>query len=107
MDTYLKGLAARQDALNASLAALTREQARSAATSVPVDVADVRSRWTELTSVERRDLLQSTIRCVFVRGSRRTAPLDGRLHIVWQGEPVHLPSRGSRTWNAHPFIFDE
>lgn len=107
MDAYLEGLTARQDALNASLAALTQEQARTGSTSVPLDIADVRARWTELTSVERRDLLQSTIRCVFVRGSRSVAPLDGRLHIIWQGETIELPSRGSRGWIARPFRFQD
>jgi hypothetical protein len=107
MDAYLEGIATRQDALNTSLAVLTRERARIGTTSIRLDIADVRARWTELTSVEQRDLLQSTIRCVFVRGSRSVAPLDGRLHIVWQGESIELPSRGSRSWSPRPFRFEE
>jgi hypothetical protein len=54
---------------------------------------------------DQRDLLRSAIRCVFVCGSRRTASLDGRLHVVWQGEDVALPDRGRNSWHAEPFIF--
>lgn len=107
MDAYLQGLGSRQDALNTALAAFAREQSRAGAIAVPADVADVRARWSELTPVEQRDLLQSTIRCVFVEGSRRTAPLDGRLRIIWQGEPVDLPSRGGRSWTPRPFLLDQ
>ena len=107
MDAYLQGLSARQDALNEALSTLAREQARVGAVVVPGDVAEIRARWDDLMPVEQRDLLQSAIRCVFVRGSRRTAALDGRVHIIWHGQPVDLPSRGSRTWQARPFVFDD
>jgi site-specific DNA recombinase len=107
MDVYLEGLAARQEALNEALGALAREQARSGAMLLPADAGDLPGRWAELTTIDRRDLLRSVIRCVFVRGSRRTAPLEGRLHVVWQGQPVDLPSRGNRSWVAYPFVFDD
>lgn len=107
MDVYLHGLESRQAKLRAAAAAFDRERAAAGAVALPPGVEDIASRWPELTKAEQRSLLQSAIRCVFVRGSRRTAPLDGRLHVVWQGEDVDLPTRGINGWVATPFVFPD
>ena len=105
MDTYLKGLEARRIKLTAGgygIRARTRVTRRRCAAPGAEDIA---GHWPDLTPTEQRDLLRSAIRCVFVRGSRRAAPLDGRLHLVWQGEDIALPERGRRSWTAQPFVF--
>jgi hypothetical protein len=107
MDTYLKGLEARRAKLTAAVAAFERERAVVGAVALPPDSADIVAQWPDLTPREQRDLLRATIKCVFVRGSRRTAPLDGRLHLVWQGEEVALPGRGKRSFRARPFAFPD
>lgn len=108
MSEYLAALAPRHDALNDALAQLADERVRLGAVQVPVDVTSLRGRWPSLSATAQRDLLQSGLRCVFVRGSSRTAPLPGRLHPVWwHGEPVELPSRGNRSWAAKPFVWED
>lgn len=104
MDAYLAGLQSRQDALNDAIAELARERARLGAVVLPASAAEIRERWPLLSSEDQRDLLRAAIRCVFVRGSSRTAPLDGRLLFVWQGEDVDLPSRG-RSWTSVPIDY--
>jgi site-specific DNA recombinase len=105
MDTYLHGLEARRGKRDAATAAFARERAAAGAVALPPNADDIAAYWPTLTATEQRALLQSTIRCVFVRGSRRTAPLDGRLHLVWQGDDVSLPARGVNGWRAQPFRF--
>jgi site-specific DNA recombinase len=108
MDAYLDGLAARQERLNAGLAALARAEARLQAPSVPdIDAETLRALWPELTPAEQHDWLSSAIQCVFARGSSRNAPLDGRLRVVWHGEPVDLPARGDRDFTPLAFPFDD
>ncbi len=108
MDAYLDGLAARQERLNAGLAELARAEARLQAPAVPdVDAATLRALWPELSPAEQHDWLSSAIRCVFARGSSRNPPLDGRLRVVWHGEPVDLPARGDRDFVPFPFPFDD
>jgi Recombinase len=105
MDTYLRGLESRKQKATAAAAAFERERAQLGTTTLPAGADDIIARWPDLPASDRRDLLQSVIRCVFVRGSRRTAPLEGRLHLVWQGEDVALPERGRNAWTAQPFPF--
>ena len=105
MDTYLTGLQARRDTLEAAITSFERERRKSGAVALPPGLGDIAGSWPDLTATEQRDLLRSTIRCVFVRGSRRTAPLDGRLHLVWQGEEVALPDKGRNSWRPEPFVF--
>jgi hypothetical protein len=108
MDAYLDGLAARMERLNAGLAALARAEARLQAPAVPdVDASTLRALWPELTPAEHHDWLSSAIHCVFARGTSRNAPLDGRLRVVWHGEPVDLPARGDRDFTPFPFPFDD
>ena len=107
MDTYLKGLEARGATVTATATALERERAVVGAVALPPGAEDIAGNWPQLTPTDQRDLLRSAIRCVFVRGSRRTAPLEGRLHIVWQGEDVALPARGRHSWQAEPFVFPD
>ena len=105
MDTYLDGLEARREKLAAAVAAFERERRRTGSVALPPVLEDIAGQWPDLTATEQRDLLRSAIRCVYVRGSSRTAPLDGRLHLVWQGEDVTLPDRGRNSWRAEPFLF--
>ena len=106
MDTYLAGLEARRDKRDAAAAAFARERAAVGTVAVPANADDIAAHWPTLTAGEQRALLQSAIRCVFVRGSRRTAPFAGRLHVVWQGEDVALP-RGVNGWIPEPFVFGD
>lgn len=105
MDAYLAGLSKRQDALNGLLADLAREQLRGGAFAMP-DAADVRGQWHEFTHDEQRTLLQSAIRCVFVRRCSRSTPLGDRVRVLWRDEPVDLPARGYRGFVARPYDFD-
>jgi site-specific DNA recombinase len=107
MDTYLNGLQARRETLEAAVAAFERERRRTGVVALPPGLEDIAGRWPDLTASEQRDLLRSTIRCVFVRGSRRTAPLDGRLHLVWQGEEIALPDKGRNSWRPEPFVYPD
>jgi DNA invertase Pin-like site-specific DNA recombinase len=107
MDTYLKGLEARHEKLTAAVSAFERERASVGAVALPPGADDIARHWPSLTANQQRDLLRSAILCVFVRGSRRTAPLDGRLHLVWQGEDMALPERGRPRRQVHPFIFPD
>jgi hypothetical protein len=107
MDTYLNGLEARRTKVTAAVAAFERERATVGAIALPPGAEDIAAQWPDLAPAQQRDLLRSVIRCVFVRGSRRTAPLDGRLHLVWQGEDVDLPDRGRNSWRAQPFDFPD
>ena len=85
------GLQARRAKLTAAVAAFERERAAVGTVALPPGTDDIAREWPALTPIQQRNLLRSAIRCVFVRGSRRTAPLDGRLHLVWQGEDIALP----------------
>ena len=107
MDTYLQGLEARRRNVTAAVAAFERERAGVGGLTLPEGLEDIAGQWPDLTATQKRDLLRSAIRCVFARGSRRTAPLDGRLHIVWQGEEVALPDRGRNSWQPQPFVFPD
>jgi hypothetical protein len=107
MDTYLDGLEARRAKLTAAVESFQRERAAVGAIALPPLTQDIATSWPDLTPAEKRDLLRSVIRCVFVRGSRRTDPLEGRLHTVWQGEEVRLPDRGKRSFRAEPFRFPD
>ena len=107
MDTYLDGLEARRAKLITAVESFQRERAAVGAIALPPLTQDIATSWPDLTPSEKRDLLRSVIRCVFVRGSRRTDPLEGRLHTVWQGEEVRLPDRGKRSFRAEPFRFPD
>jgi hypothetical protein len=108
MRSYVDGLATRQAALNDAIESLARARARDASTiSGLAAVGDLQQRWATLGLADKRTLLGSAIRCVFVRGGKRDAPLDGRLHLCWQGEEVDLPARGKRNWQARPFVFPQ
>jgi site-specific DNA recombinase len=105
MDVYLDGLASRQDDLNAKLAVLARAEARVQAPALPaIDADELRELWPTLTPSRQARLLASTIRCVFAQQASRDTPLDDRLHIVWHGEPVDLPSRGDREFTPRPYV---
>lgn len=106
MDVYLDGLADRQDALNVALAELARERTKLGAVTLPAGAAEIESRWDEFSPADQRDLLRAGFRCVFVRGSGRTAPLDGRLRFVTVDEDVALPQHG-RPWTPLPVVFDD
>jgi DNA invertase Pin-like site-specific DNA recombinase len=108
MDAYLSGLTSRQEALNDAIGALARAEARLSSIAIPTDVADLRARWPKLPDAERAAILQSAIRCVFVRGrSSSRAPLDQRLRLVLRDEPVDLPIRGKWDWTTTPYLFGD
>lgn len=106
MDAYLTGMGARQDAVNAAMADLARERARLGAISLPAAATEIEKTWPDLEPAQQRDLLRSVIRCVFVRGSSRIAPLPGRLKIIWQDDDVALPQPG-RAWTPLLVTFDD
>ena len=106
MDAYLDGLAARQDALNAAIADLASKEALTQAPRLPdLDPEEIRERWPTLTPDAQRELLSALVKCVFVRAASRDTPLSERLHIVYHGTHVDLPSRGDRQFTARPYIF--
>ncbi len=107
MDAYLDGLAARQSELNDAISELARDQARRSAVAMAPELGDLRTRWDDLSKLEQRRLLQSAIRCVFVRGTSSRLPHKGRLHVIWQGDSVDLPARGRRDWVPKPFLFND
>ena len=108
MDAYLAGLQARQEKLTVTLDRLAEAQAAARTVILPASVDAIRDRWSTFTSLEKRHLLASAIEAVFVRrAASRGEPATRRLHIVWRGEPVDLPVRGSKGWVPKPFTWDD
>jgi DNA invertase Pin-like site-specific DNA recombinase len=108
MDAYLDGLASRQDKLNEALARHAAAAARHDQVALPVDVGELRAHWHELTDDEKREILSGFLMCVFIRGrSSSPRPLDERLKLVWRGERVDLPVRGSWDWLPASFRFED
>jgi hypothetical protein len=108
MDAYLDGLSARQDALNAALAALAQAQAEQERMLLPEAVADLHARWPGLDDDAKRALLAAGLVCVFVRGrSGSAAVLDRRVRLVWRGEDVDLPVRGAWRFGTSRFEFGD
>ena len=105
LDQYLAGLQARQERLNEKVVALSREQATAQAIPLPPNASSIAARWDELSVGHQRDLLGAAIRCVFVRRSSRSTPLDERVRVVFRGEAVDLPRRGAKDWRPVPFDF--
>jgi DNA invertase Pin-like site-specific DNA recombinase len=108
MEAYIDGLASRQSALNEAIRIFTRTRvADDRRVSTVGSLDDLKRAWPDLSLVDKRELLGSAIQCVFIRGSKRDAPLEGRLHLCWQGEQIDLPARGKRNWQTRPFEFPE
>lgn len=103
METYIAGLGARQDDLNAKLARQTTARALAGTPAVTL-ISNLREKWPTLSVAEQRELLQSVIQCVFVRRHRsRSEPMTDRLHVVLHDVDVELPARGARGFVARPF----
>jgi site-specific DNA recombinase len=104
MDAYLDGLSTRQDRLNASIAELARREAMVNAPALPdVEPKELRRRWPDLGRDLQRELLAAAVKCVFVTGSR-DMPLTSRLHVIYHGTAVDLPSRGDRKFTPRPYV---
>jgi Recombinase/Recombinase zinc beta ribbon domain len=107
MDVYLDGVAARKDALTAALAELAREQAKADVLHLPRGLSDLSARWSALTPVEQRALLQIALLCVLVERDdpARRKPFEDRVRVIWRGAPLELPRKGHVAWTPSPLPF--
>ena len=107
MTQYVEGLRARQDAVDVAERAL---EVAAPALRVRALHHNLPRRWPDLDDVARQQALANLLQCVFVRGSgphwsRR--PVGERIHLVWRGDDVDLPTRGRRVGGAvGPFRWD-
>lgn len=106
MGQYVEGLRVRQQAVEVA-------EQDAAAAEVPAQLrafhGGLRTEWPRLSGEQRARVLESLLLCVMVRGKRHESggSIDGRLQLVWRGEPVELPTRGRRSnQTLGPFVFD-
>jgi DNA invertase Pin-like site-specific DNA recombinase len=93
-DSYLAGLAARQERLRDARLAVADLRARTASHDIPA-VAEVRRLWPDLDTIQRRVLISQVIDCVFVSRGRKRLP--ERVTICPIGTaPKRLPRVGVR-----------
>jgi DNA invertase Pin-like site-specific DNA recombinase len=94
---YLRGLEARQEALDKARATLQEVEGEDEAAEL--NDVELGSLWPELTVTERRRLLSLGLDAIFIRPGRPAGrPFPGlvdRVLLLWRGEgPAELPIRG-------------
>jgi site-specific DNA recombinase len=93
---YVGGLATRQRSLET---ARSRYSA-SLTHAYGIDTVSTLERWESMPKLERRAAAHQLIEAVFVRPG---SPASENFTIVWKGEHVELPSRGSGKYAPTPF----
>lgn len=90
------GLTARQRALDAA-----RDRYSASLTfAYGLDLAAVEGDWKVMAPMDRRQVAHQLIEAVFVRAGD---PLEDNVTIIWKGEHVELPSRGSGKYEPVAF----
>lgn len=105
-DVYVGGLRSRVETRDRAKAEVTRLIAdRAAHSPLDLDPVQLQLLWPTLSVAEKRDVLASAIRCIFLRRGRGN--VADRVHIVWRSDPdVELP-RPARMGVIRPFVFPD